>query len=130
MGKAHKSKGYRLENTISKKEFLEFRKILGMPQFELTNKNCNLMKIQALHINNDDDIKQINPIKPIPEVKLQKYLLQCQPSDQSIIISLNKINNFLNQQGKVKSIVQNKEEDKYKKQNSLSTEVQFSNKDD
>lgn len=31
MGKAHKQKGYRLENTISKKGFLELRKMLGMP---------------------------------------------------------------------------------------------------
>lgn len=31
MGKTHKQKGYRLENAISKKGFIEFRKMLGMP---------------------------------------------------------------------------------------------------
>ncbi|CAD8071551.1 unnamed protein product [Paramecium sonneborni] len=128
MGKAHKPKGYKLENTISKKSFLEFRKILGMPQIEMMNENRNQMKIQAFHINIDDDFKWITSYKPTPEVKLQKYLLQCKTSDQSIISSLNKIDRFLNQQGRVKSIAQSKEDEKHKKQNSLSTEVQYSNK--
>ncbi|CAD8156668.1 unnamed protein product [Paramecium pentaurelia] len=128
MAKVHKQKGYRLENTISKKGFLELRKMLGMPQFEFMHENSNLMKIQALQLNIDDDEKWIKTYKPIPEVRLQKYLLHCQYIDKSIITSLNKVDCFLNQQGKLKPIVQNKEEEKQKKQNSLSTEVQYSNK--
>ncbi|CAD8157541.1 unnamed protein product [Paramecium pentaurelia] len=128
MGKAHKQKGYRLENAISKKGFVELRKLLGMPQFELPHENNNIMKIQTLQLNIDNDDKWINTYKPTPEVKLQKYLLQCKNSDQSIISSLNKVDRFLNQQGRHKNIGQSKEEDIQRKQNSLSTEVQFSNK--
>ncbi|CAD8045398.1 unnamed protein product [Paramecium primaurelia] len=128
MAKVHKQKGYRLENTISKKGFLELRKMLGMPQFEFVHENSNLMKIQALQLNIDDDEKWIKKYKPIPEARLQKYLLHCQYIDKSIITSLNKVDCFLNQQGNIKHMVQNKEEEKQKKQNSLSTEVQYSNK--
>ncbi|CAD8153867.1 unnamed protein product [Paramecium octaurelia] len=128
MGKAHKQKGYRLENTISKKGFLELRKMLGMPQFELAHDNSNIMKIQARSLNIDDDEKWNNSYKPMPEVKIQKYLLHCQNCDQSIISSLNKVDRFLSQQGRLKTIGQSKEEEKQKKQNSLSTEVQYSNK--
>ncbi|CAD8159905.1 unnamed protein product [Paramecium octaurelia] len=128
MGKVHKQKGYRFENGISKKGFVEFRKMLGMPQFEMAHENNNLMKMQTLQINIDNDDKWLNTYKPTPEVKLQKYLIHCKNSDQSIISSLNKVDRFLNQQGRHKTIGQGKDEEIQKKQNSLSTEVQYSNK--